>query len=439
MAQSLNVLQTKFELQLLVRLALTTVNSTGLLRLYRATQTKWGSLTGTMFLLVTCTQFHLLFWMGRTLPNMFALYPVNVASSLIVTRAATPQIARRNFNLAISLLIFAGVVLRAELILLIGPLVLQGLYLRKTTVFDAVKTGIKAGVVSLALTVLIDSYLWKQLVWPELAGQYFNVYQGKSAEWGVSPFHAYFVAHLPKLLLTGLPLAILGLIVDSEVRSLVVPYVTFMLLLSFHGHKEWRFIIYAVPIWNIAAGRGAAWLYKAPARRIWKNIIALFLLGCFGLNIIATIFFTQVSMANYPGGHALYRFNEAIQSMNFTGNGNITVHIDNLAAQTGATLFLQEYALPSLGRRDLDSARPRVIYNKTEDLSAERDFENFDWVITERPSLFLTEDSMSRWEVWDKIDGLETIKLESLRGVRLLRVPRIIRKSKLWLLTQHAH
>lgn len=72
-----------------------------------------------------------------------------MASSLIVNGATTPQTARKNFNLAISLLIFAGVVLRAELVLLIGPLVLQGLYMRKTTVPDVIKTGIKAGVLSL--------------------------------------------------------------------------------------------------------------------------------------------------------------------------------------------------------------------------------------------------------------------------------------------------
>lgn len=123
----------------------------------------------------------------------------------------------------------------------------------------------------------------------------------------------------------------------------------------------------------------------------------------------------------------------------FLGHGNITVHIDNLAAQTGATLFLQEHALPSLGKSDSSSFRPRVIYNKTEDLFTERDFENFDWVITERPSLFLTENLISRWELWDTVDGLERIELESLRGVRLLRVPQIIQKPKLWLLTQHSH
>jgi len=38
------------------------------------------------------------------------------------------------------------------------------------------------------LTVLIDTYFWKKTeypLWPELFGVYFNVVQGKSAEWGV--------------------------------------------------------------------------------------------------------------------------------------------------------------------------------------------------------------------------------------------------------------
>lgn len=146
---------------------------------------------------------------------------------------------------------------------------------------------------SIALTVFVDSYLWRGLLWPELAGQYFNVYQGKSAEWGVcwlfnftpwhslmifdiwqvSPFYVYFTTHLPKLLLTGLPLAILGLIVDSEARSLSIPYFAFILLLSFHGHKEWRFIIYVIPIWNIVAARGAAWLWVVSSNGPNTNLI----------------------------------------------------------------------------------------------------------------------------------------------------------------------
>ena len=54
------------------------------------------------------------------------------------------------------------------------------------------------------LTVLIDTYFWNWKkktdypLWPELFGVYFNVVQGKSAEWGVRPSSfSPFSLHLP--------------------------------------------------------------------------------------------------------------------------------------------------------------------------------------------------------------------------------------------------
>jgi hypothetical protein len=40
-----------------------------------------------------------------------------------------------------------------------------------------------------ALTIVVDSYFWNRYpLWPELSGIYFNVVEGKSAEWGVRTF-----------------------------------------------------------------------------------------------------------------------------------------------------------------------------------------------------------------------------------------------------------
>jgi alpha-1,6-mannosyltransferase len=73
----------------------------------------------------------------------------------------------------------------------------------------------------------------------------------------VSPVHAYLSSTLPKLLLAGLPLAVLGILADGRIRTLVVPSAVMVAGLSVLPHKEWRFVVYAVPVLNVAAARGA--------------------------------------------------------------------------------------------------------------------------------------------------------------------------------------
>ncbi|KAI0787349.1 hypothetical protein C8Q74DRAFT_1251107 [Fomes fomentarius] len=58
--------------------------------------------------------------------------------------------------------------------------------LRYSSFYDVIKVGLISGVLSAALTMLVDSYFWQQWpLWPELYGIYFNVLQGKSSKWGV--------------------------------------------------------------------------------------------------------------------------------------------------------------------------------------------------------------------------------------------------------------
>jgi alpha-1,6-mannosyltransferase len=162
---------------LTVRLVLASVNAAGLCYLRRAVSRRFGRLTGLFFTLFTCSQFHVPFWMGRTLPNMFALLPgqslasttsrtptsrsiftVNIALTLLVDRAPNAsRPSKRSVEMAIALLAFTAVVFRAEVLLLLAPLVLQCLLLRYVTILNVIKIGIIAGLASIGPQIQTSS------------------------------------------------------------------------------------------------------------------------------------------------------------------------------------------------------------------------------------------------------------------------------------------
>ncbi|EPT01710.1 hypothetical protein FOMPIDRAFT_133302 [Fomitopsis schrenkii] len=364
-AAAAEMVSQKADLQVLVRLVLATVNALALCLLRRAVSHRFGRLVSWLFVAFTISQFHLPFWMGRTLPNMFALFPVNVALYYLVNRS--PNSVRPSapaFHRAIVLLTCTAAVFRSEVALLLGPLVLQGLLRRYTTFGTLLKVGFIAGTCSAVLTTLVDSYFWQDFpLWPELHGVFFNVVEGKSAEWGVLPYHTYFTSFLPKLLLGSLPLAAVGFLLDSRVRVLLFSHLCFIALLSCLGHKEWRFVVYVVPAFNIAAARGATWIMTRPKSKLLVRLSVLGTVGLIALNFAVTALLTLASIDNYPGGEALSMFNAY-----HANETHVHVHMSNLAAQTGASLFLHTHAPPFLS--DLTAPPNRNwVYDKTEHLT----------------------------------------------------------------------
>ncbi|KAH8112732.1 alpha-1,6-mannosyltransferase subunit [Phellopilus nigrolimitatus] len=317
-----DAISTKSDLLICVRLVLATLNAIGLCILRRAVSKRFGFSTA-----------------------------LNLAYSCILSRAPNgTRPSQQSVITAVSLLTFTAVVYRAEILLLLGPLVLQSLLARWISFSAVVKTGLLVALASISATTLIDSYFWSRWpLWPELHSLYYNVYQGKSADWGISPLQAYFSTHLPKLLLSSVPLAALGFLAESRVRTLLVSPLLFVALISGLAHKEWRFVVYTVPLFNVAAARGAYWM-SVPAPSFRRDSAQAQFSGVFvsssssaasPANLLVTAILTYASSMNYPGGVALTRFNEM-----YKDSSRVHVHIDNLAAQTGASLFLHAHAPP---------------------------------------------------------------------------------------------
>ncbi|KAI0312103.1 Alg9-like mannosyltransferase family-domain-containing protein [Amylostereum chailletii] len=460
----------KFDVQIILRLVLATINALALCLIRRAVSRRYGRPTGLLFTLLTCTQFHLPFWMGRTLPNMFALFPVNIATYLLLDREKNAlRASRRSVTAALALLTFTAVVFRSEVALFLAPIALQSLFNRSITFTKLLKVGLVSGLTSIgtfvsrekcvldadacvrvcaALTVAVDSYFWARFpLWPELAGVYFNVYQGKSSEWGVSPPHAYFSSHLPKLLLGALPLSVLGFLVDPRARATLLPALVFVGLISALGHKEWRFVVYVVPVFNVAAARGARSLVGWRKSSLLGRLAFLSVAGLLALNAVATCLTLQASIANYPGGVALARFNAL-----YADAPHVHVHISNLAAQTGASLFLHTRSppfyvspFPSSPSSSPSSSSPQPpgnwTYDKTEHLTpASLTAGAYTHLLSETPALGRAwkvaegggeVEGFVRWAVERDVRGL--VAREGWRGL-LVGLVRMERTGVLWIL-----
>ncbi|OBZ66289.1 putative Dol-P-Man:Man(7)GlcNAc(2)-PP-Dol alpha-1,6-mannosyltransferase [Grifola frondosa] len=401
-ASLLEFVSDKADLQVIVRLVLATLNAIGFCLLRRAVSRRFGRPTSVFFVLLTCTQFHLPFWMGRTLPNMFALFPVNLAMYFLLNRGSNSnRPSKSSVHSAIALLTFTAVVFRWPL-------------------------------------------------WPEFYGLYFNVILGKSSDWGVSPFYIYFTSFLPKLLLSSLPLSLIGALLDPRVRALLV-----------QRSHSWRSSV----VWDTK--NGASWFTlfhcstllppaDEPKKRhaVWSTLYS----GCCRFAYVQLHRdippCTRVD-CEYPGGAALSAFNHiyagqdtgALPALVLIILGRLIypkvhVHISNLAAQTGASLFLHTHAPPYLPGLPMPQAR-NWTYDKTEHLSPKALTADpmITHVIAESASAFPAR----QWAVVGAVDGFDGWRLnrdvasgfkmglmEGLKGVG--RVLEMVRSEKLFIL-----
>ncbi|TPX51051.1 hypothetical protein SeLEV6574_g00519 [Synchytrium endobioticum] len=423
----------KFQIQIIVRITLGAIFAFSIRRLRESITYRFGRVVGRWFMLICMTEFHLCFYATRTLSNTFAMIACNHALALWIhdvddnndqklildkdtshnsrhgkhasdgtpTSTSTSTIHDDTIR-TIQLLTFTAATLRAEILLLLfsflftESLIFNRIPFTLSTVTAIFQIGYQTSILSIAVAISIDMHFWNQFVWAEAKSFLFNIVHGKSVEWGVEPFWTYWSKYIPKLAPIGLPLAIIAIVCsDEKVRSGVLRYlapaIIYTAIYSIVPHKEWRFIIYTVPLINLAASIGITWTVKF-TKSIGLGTIPqiVLLLAAF----MISFFQVYISSLNYPGGVALAHLHQIVPS-----NESVFVHMDVYTCMTGATLFGQ--------LNDATGWR----YSKNETLTLADEYLVYSHLITASPHFHLN--GSSHWVVMDTINGYAGLEVSN--------------------------
>ena len=466
---------TKMGAQIAARLALALANVAALGRMRRVLRSAFGKGVGVAFALVVASQFHLTFYVSRTLPNTFALALTTLAAAdwLDAFFSSSFSCRKKTYDArdarAVLLLTASFVIFRCDTALLLAPVGAHMLFTRAFSLAGAVNWGARCVAACLAITIAIDTAMWapprlldarerdalydtlgqslsqkslwpgsEGIMWPEGRVFWFNTYENRSHEWGTYPFSWYFTDALPRAIGIWTPFVVFGAATNGKARVVALVALSFVTTYSFLPHKELRFVFPALPLCDACAAVGVAETYrrlselrmmseKTRKRRRTKQSAtrrrALFwppppapLLGVALLLAVAThVLFASAAYRNYPGGEAFAAMHAAeARGERFASREKPTrVHVDVAAAQTGASRF-GESAFPDA-----------FVYSKREGISPETfqtlpDPVAFDVLITGEPFVPGYEPEA----VHEGYAGIRTTRRRlSLLGVAKVSVP----------------
>ena len=466
---------TKMGAQIAARLALALANVAALGRMRRVLRSAFGKGVGVAFALVVASQFHLTFYVSRTLPNTFALALTTLAAAdwLDAFFSSSFSCRKKTYDArdarAVLLLTASFVIFRCDTALLLAPVGAHMLFTRAFSLAGAVNWGARCVAACLAITIAIDTAMWapprlldarerdalydtlgqslsqkslwpgsEGIMWPEGRVFWFNTYENRSHEWGTYPFSWYFTDALPRAIGIWTPFVVFGAATNGKARVVALVALSFVTTYSFLPHKELRFVFPALPLCDACAAVGVAETYrrlselrmmseKTRKRRRTKQSAtrrrASFwppppapLLGVALLLAVAThVLFASAAYRNYPGGEAFAAMHAAeARGERFASREKPTrVHVDVAAAQTGASRFGESAFLDAF------------VYSKREGISPETfqtlpDPVAFDVLITGEPFVPGYEPEA----VHEGYAGIRTTRRRlSLLGVAKVSVP----------------
>ncbi|KAK3300865.1 glycosyltransferase family 22 protein [Chaetomium fimeti] len=368
--------------QLVVRAILGLFNAACLHVFARNVRRAYGPGVGRWYIVLQASQFHVLFYASRTLPNMFAFGLTTLAFSFLLPAPLDPKSTARRQRLSITTFVFAAVIFRSEVALLLFTTVLYQLLQPSLSLNRVIRPFIISFLAALAISVPIDTYFWQhpRPLWPELSGFIYNVLHGGASAWGTLPWHWYFTNAIPRLLLSPLtcqvrlPYSLTHPVIGRGARALTIPSLLFIALYSLQPHKETRFIIYVAPPLTAAAALNAHRAFRRAAFRrggantFFRALLAVGILLSVAGSYAASSIVLVESALNYPGGDALAYVRGVAAAAAVSGAGAgagagggagvVQVHADVLACMTGVTLFGTDAAAARVASSSSASSAP---------------------------------------------------------------------------------
>jgi len=391
------IFQNKFLLQYATRIALALLVVWSFSKLRRSVAKTWSKEAGNFMILLTAVQFYIPFWGSRTLPNTFALIFVNIALSYWVLKTTRKKSSNRDNRiyertrsyLVIFILTFTACVFRIEVALLAIPIFLLEVKNKKLSFVRLIIVGLISTLISIGITVGVDSYFWGKLIWPEGSVFQFNVLNNGSVAYGTSPWYSYLTVHIPKLCTIAIPFTLYAFYEKPRIRRLLTPAIFYVVVYSFLPHKETRFMFYVVPLINTAGGVGLFYIHSSSVFSVTKKLIYYMTILLIIANFVISGLMAYISSFNYPGGYALKTVNKIAPSYR-----NIKVHIDVYSAQTGVSRFGQ--------------INDKWVYDKDESIVNLQQFNDkgYDYVIALQPF-----NDNEDWNIETSINALSGVTL----------------------------
>lgn len=353
----------QLNVQILVRAVLGLANIFGLVAIRRSLdkivfadrKASVKGLTGFFFTLLLISQFHLNFYSTRALPNFIALPLVSYSLSKLIVGDMS----------GLTWLGLTGIIFRLEIGVFGGVIALvSSVVFGQSNIFTNTFLLTAGNLVGLALTAGVDSYFWGRWLVPEFEGFKFNILHGQSVNWGVEPYGAYFTKYIANFFRPPhvLVLSLLGFISDPaydgkpveitddqkivishparhSLRILFLASVIYVAIMSFQPHKEWRFIVYIIPVATLLAANGLNYLLRKRSNLLAHKLLLVMMFLSMIVSFVFSFFMAYISSFNYPGGAAIGFLNSYLEL--HTPKEPIVVHMDVASCMTGITKFTE--------------------------------------------------------------------------------------------------